>query len=112
MDNMKIFRANRGEGKTKWLVDRAIEAHDEGKILFYAGCEQSQKRFEEAWMAETHTVCPIKNIEFYGTSSNKPFCVFTDNLLKEMWTTSRWYNFVNEQGYEWYATMDKECFVN
>ena len=110
--NMKIFRDNRGEGKTKWLVDRAIEAHDRGKTLLYAGCEQSQKHFEEVWMATTNTVCPIKNIEFYGTSSRKPFCVFTDNLLQETWTLFRWYNFVNEHGYEWYATMDKEFFVN
>lgn len=109
---MKIFRANRGEGKTKWLVDRAIEAYDRGKTLLYAGCEQSQKHFEEVWMATTNTRCPIRNIEFYATSDHRQFCVFTDNVLEELWSVYRWYNFVDGRGYEWYVTMDQECFVN
>ena len=112
MSNMKIFRANRGEGKTQWLVDRAIEAKDNGAILLYAGCEQSQERFEEAWMYATNTVCPIKNIEFCVPRDRKTYCILTDDLLSELWSVYRWHNFIAERGYEWYVTIDKECFVN
>ena len=112
MSNIKIFRVNHGEGKTKWLVDRAIEARDNGATLLYVGCEQSQKRFEEAWMFETHTVCPIKNIEFCTPRSTKKYCILTDDLLENLWSVYRWYNFIDGRGCEWYATIDKECFVN
>ena len=39
MNNIKIFRANRGEGKTKWLFERAVEEISNGKHLYYVGKE-------------------------------------------------------------------------
>lgn len=113
MSNMKIFRTNHGEGKTKWLVDKAIEAYANGATLIYVGCEQSQERFEEAWMYVAKTVCPIKNIEFCTPRSNrKHYCMLTDDLLENLWSVYRWYNFIDGNGYEWYVTIDKEHFVN
>ena len=54
--NVQIFKANRGEGKTKWLVERAIEAKEAGYELIYVGGDPSD--VNNMWMMQMHEMCP------------------------------------------------------
>ena len=51
MNNIKIFRANRGEGKTKWLVERAKECAEAGYHLYYIGWIPSYKKVKMLYEA-------------------------------------------------------------
>lgn len=113
MINWKIFRAGRGEGKTKWLLDRAVEAHNDGCELYYVGNSKTMFNLVEMWMAETRTLCPIKHIdnEWHSGFSEK-MCFFTDGLIENLYAVDVWREKADNNGVTWYATMNKEDFVN
>ena len=37
MENLKIFRASHGEGKTKWLFAQAANDYDSGNECYFCG---------------------------------------------------------------------------
>ena len=111
MNNIKIFRANPGEGKTKWLFERAVEEKLNGKHLYYVGKEKSMDALAGMWEATFHEKCPMVN---WCHESNivEPCCIFTDDMLANLLDMDLWLTFMKKYGATWYITMDKECFVN
>ena len=113
MIDWKIFRAGRGGGKTKWLLDRAIDADINEGELYYVGSKKTMFQLVEMWMTQEHTLCPIKHIDSdwrRGFSDKTYF--FTDGLMDNLRNINSWCNKAEENGVTWYVTMDKEDFVN
>lgn len=113
MIDWKIFRAGRGEGKTKWLLDRAIDADINDGELYYVGSKKTMFQLVEMWMAQEHTLCPIKHIEnvhHYDLLDKVYF--FTDGLIENIDDVSSVCDTARAKGVTWYVTMNKEDFVN
>ena len=113
--NVKIFRANRGEGKTKWLVDRAIEAKKAGYELVYVGNKKAQDKFEHRWTAEMHELCPLKSVISIFTpniDSRVKYCFLTDDLIDNFTCIHPWQDTFSNADNVWYITMDAANFVN
>lgn len=111
MNNIKIFRANRGEGKTKWLFERAVEESLNGKHLYYIGTEKSMEALARMWEATFHEKCPITN---WSESSDiiRPCCILTDEMFANLYDMTLWFNFMKRYDATWYITVDNEYFVN
>ena len=112
MNNVEIFRANRGEGKTKWLVEKADEAYAQGLTPIYLGARMDFDKIREVWFATQNTACPIQHIEQCTDLSFHKNCFLTDELLDSICTGSFWTNVIRGYGCKWYITMSKEDFVN
>ena len=110
MSNIKIFRANRGEGKTKWLAERAKEYADAGHKLYYVGNTLSFDSVKRVYEAMYHERCPIE----HGSTDDvtRDYCFFTDGLIDNTRAVVELKPFIVENGCEWYITMSKEDFVN
>lgn len=115
MNNINIFRANRGEGKTKWLIERAIDEYENGKTLYYVGSPATYVSVKNLWEATMHSVCPIAPQEYIPKKVHEDCVFFTDELLLNVnsyiWL-SNMLSFSNYTNLPWYITMDKEDFVN
>lgn len=82
MDNIKIYIANRGQGKTKWLVERIIEHETEGKEMYYVGSEASYDGVVYLYQSTMHKRCPLLHMSDKTPDWNtKDECFFTDNLM-------------------------------
>lgn len=109
MRNIKIFRANRGEGKTKWLVEQAQREYDAGKKCYCLGKYES---FANIWASIRHEACPIEfRTHLYGLSLDANMCFFVDEFfyngcLRDIVTA------MDIGNATWYITMDKADFVN
>ena len=113
MSNIKIFRANRGEGKTKWLAERINECAAAGRKLYYVGNTLSFDGVKKVYEAMYHEICPIK-YDRYGNINDvtRDYCFFTDELIDNTRVVAEFKPFIVENGCEWYITMSKEDFVN
>lgn len=109
MSNIKIFRANRGEGKTKWLVERAKECASAGRKLYYVGNKTSFERVKRVYEAMYSEKCPIDNGDAYVTTD---YCFFTDDLMMNAINLVNFKQFIVENRCDWYITMSKEDFAN
>ena len=112
MNNIKIFRANRGEGKTKWLMEMVDEACSMGFEPIYLGSEIKFNRFRESWMLSRGTVCPVKHIDQCKHMSFDKCSFFTDELVGSLFDVFFCQRRILEQNCPWYITMSKEDFVN
>lgn len=112
MSNIEIFRANRGEGKTKWLVERAFDTYSQGYTPIYIGLNRDFDIIRDVWMAVIGTVCPIKYIDQCKYISFEESCFFTDGLMESSLDVSFWSKDIIDRGRKWYITMSKEDFVN
>lgn len=112
--NIKIFRANRGEGKTKWLFERAVEAYESGRDLYYVGSNNTMEAFTYMWEANMHTKCPIINTfnTWKTIDPLKSHCFITDGLLSNAGYVADAKTYLMQLDGVWYMTMDKEDFVN
>jgi hypothetical protein len=108
--NIKIFRANRGEGKTKWLVDKINECTNNGKTVCYVGGQTTFNSVKRVYEATYNELCPLKYDEDVTKTSCNAF--FTDELIDNMMTVVKYKSYIIEHGYDWYITMSKEDFVN
>lgn len=111
MNNIKIFRANHGEGKTKWLFERAVEESLNGKHLYYVGTERSMETLAGMWETTFHEKCPIINW-CDDAKITKPCCILTDDMFGNLHDISLWFNFMKRYDATWYITADGEYFVN
>lgn len=112
MSNVKIFRANRGEGKTKWLVGKIEEVCSQGLTPIYVGSSKDFDKIRDIWFATNNTLCPLKYIDQCSHISFHESCFFTDELLESAFYVSFWYREILGRGCTWYITMNKEDFVN
>ena len=110
MLNKHVFKANRGEGKTKWLVDRAIEYYDHATYHYYLGSKSSYDNFCAQYEAEMHKKCPIQ----YWPSNEIMYPVgymilYSDELLEA-------FNYFpvisNAIEGEWFMTISGENFIS
>lgn len=115
MSNIKIFRANRGEGKTKWLVEQAMNEYDAGKTCYYFG---HRDNFESIWESIRHEKCPIECRQHFDgmppiqVRGIKEPCFFVDELLlNPAISYIRQYSIMNPHAV-FYITMDQADFVN
>ena len=112
----KIFKGNRGEGKTKWLVDRAIDTVikfdqdilDASEVqVFYIGDYATYSNFVRKYEEVMHTKCPIERWEHSDMNGCHNAILFTDELIYNMPCVPS--NLPTEG--VWYITMDAEDFV-
>ena len=110
MSNIKIFRGNRGEGKTKWLAERAKECTEAGYKIYYVGSALSFDSVKRVYEVMYHERCPIE----YGNTDGvtRDYCFFTDGFIDNTRAIAELKPFIVENGCEWYITMSKEDFVN
>ena len=109
----RIYRGNRGEGKTKWLVENAIDSvviagnNQEESMLFYLGTEQKYQNFRSMYEEIMHTKCPIERWDHDDMRGCDKAILFTDELMNDI-------NFIPyhlpESGI-WFITMDASDFV-
>ncbi len=74
--------ANRGEGKTSWLLDKAFYEHDLGKrcYLLCRPDEIEYRQFCNKYLALYSQICPVMPLELYEELDND--CVlFIDNAF-------------------------------
>ena len=110
MNNIKIFRANRGEGKTKWLAERIKECADAGFNCYYVGGDMSFRSVKEVYEAIFYERCPLKRSEeSHSTTKN---CFFTDGYFDDLLAIRMQQIGVHSYRDPWYITMSKEDFVN
>ena len=110
MSNIKIFRANRGEGKTKWLAERIKECSETGGNLYYVGGQTIFESVKMVYEIMYNEWCPLKYEEvFYPTSDDS---CFTDELIDNLYTVVKHKSSIIESGCNWYITMSKEDFVD
>jgi hypothetical protein len=110
---MKIFRAARGQGKTKWLVERIIEHEAEGKEMYYIGSVPSYERVVCLYQSTMHKRCPLINMTDktpHWNAADEYF--FTDNLMDNLRAVASFAPIIREYSCTWYVTMDKEDFVD
>lgn len=109
--NMKIFRANRGEGKTKWLFERAADEYGKGKTLYYVGEKTSMKGLTNLWEANFHEMCPIIHIDAVVRFEDS-CCFLTDEMMSNLFAVDMWKRVIVGRDDSWYIAAEKEYFVN
>lgn len=110
MSNIKIFRANRGEGKTKWLAERIKECADAGYNCYYLGSDKSFNAVKTLYEATYREICPMKRRDDLNYTSNN--CFFTDEYFENLVPIFMQQIGVRLYDVPWYITMSNEDFVN
>lgn len=110
MNNIKIFRANRGEGKTKWLAARIKECTMGNNRLYYVGSQSSFDSVKRVYESMYNKICPIERGDSALLTPNDVF--FTDELIDNAIIVARYKPYIVENGCDWYITMSKEDFVD
>lgn len=111
MSNINIFRAKRGEGKTRWLFDNAFKVRKDVDALYYIGSEETFKDFAYTWESNLHEKCPIIRL-CRGIAINEPCSFFTDEMMRNLKEVSDWSDIVKRTKGNWYITMSEENFIN
>lgn len=111
---MKFFRAARGEGKTKWLLEQAIGARAAGYDVWYIGNRKTMEALVDMWESALHEMCPIKNVGEASvfSKSSAACCFLTDNFVENIEKVGFWKSVVDKIDGVWYLTMGKEYFVD
>lgn len=102
-----IYKAKRGEGKTKWLASKALDSMSNGREVYYLGSAKGFMPFMEACKAVgVNKVSPYTN-----TCRTPNFDVFTDELIDELQMIRRdaLPNIARDAS-NWYITMSEEDF--
>ena len=104
-----IFKANRGEGKTKWLVERALDAEDAGIKVTYLGSFDRYEHFRRVYETISHHNCSITCVGKPGViidNCNQSY--LTDEFMDEF---DKLPNIQRITTGNWYITMSAEDFV-
>lgn len=109
MLNKHIFKANRGEGKTRWLVDRALEAEDAGLKVIYLGSFDRYDHFRRLYESISHHNCSIIRVGKPGVIiDNSDQFYITDEFMEEFdklpdiqrITTGNWFITMSAEDFE------------
>lgn len=110
-----IFAAKRGEGKTKWLINKALESQKNGKDIVYVGTVPGYIQFVDKCSSmginKVYYVNDYSSFDCYESE----FDLFTDELLFELLTISfklRDIVHMSNSDTQWYITMGSEDFIN
>ncbi len=108
----RIFKGKRGEGKTKWLVENAIDSvvmtnGDAEKKLFYIGNVKQYDVFCMIYQEKMHTKCPIERWEHDDMRGCDSAILFTDELMHNINDIP---TALPRDGI-WFITMSSEDFI-
>lgn len=109
---VRFFRARRGEGKTKWLFERALDAKSKGCKLLYVGDQKTMQGVVDIWEAEMHEKCPIELASYDNMPNSNKYCLLTDGLTHNMRSVGFSYPLLSDKEGTWYITIDQEDFVD
>ena len=110
----RIYKGSRGEGKTRWLVEHAIDSvvsagqNKDGTLLFYVGSEKKYDNFRFMYEEMMHCKCPIERWDHDDMRGCDTAIIFTDELMSD----------INEipsnlpKSGIWFITMDSCDFTN
>lgn len=114
----RIHKAFRGEGKTNWLVENAIDASiivrdnvadgNESVPLFYVGSLNRYDNFCRVYENTMHHKCQIPIWDLSSMEGCHYAILFTDDLMDE-------FEYLPKnlpEGGLWYITMSAEDFTN
>lgn len=112
-----IYRANRGEGKTRWLVNKIIDLQSlmltstnssTDPELVYVGSPGGYELLCHHYETVMNHKCPVKFCQL-GNSIKKNAAFFTDELMRELpYISSEFYKLDGD----WYITMEMRDFIN
>ena len=112
MLNKHIYKAGPGEGKTRWLVENAIDATivagSCGVELYYIGSPENYQRFQKLYEEIMHSICPIELWKHKDMVGCDEALLFTDDLMHEL----NWIPLGLPEVGTWYITMDSRDFYN
>lgn len=113
-----IFAAKHGEGKTKWLINKAFESQKNGKDIVYVGTTLGYYQFVDKCSSlginKIYYVNDYSNFDCYESE----FDLFTDELLYELLASNfKLFKlcdilYMSNSDTQWYITMGSEDFVN
>ena len=110
----RIYKVGKGEGKTKWLVENAIDSviikgnNEDDCKLFYIGDPATYINFCKTYENIMHVKCPIERWEHKDMRGCHNAILFTDELMYNMNCIP---SDLPESGI-WFITMDCIDFVN
>lgn len=78
MNDITFKIANRGEGKTRWLLEKAHELKNE-PIKFYSKTTQEYSLFCEKYLNFYNEICPAEHLDIENLTSND--IVLIDDLF-------------------------------
>ena len=112
----RIYKGFRGEGKTKWLVENAIDtvvsistvAEVDATSIFYLGSAPRYDRFKKMYEDMMHTPCPITRWDHDDMRGCDAAILFTDELMDEINCIP---SSLPTNGV-WFITMSAEDFTN
>jgi hypothetical protein len=83
MDNKLVYKiAKRGEGKTKWLLEKADEATSQGKEVYLATTNPAEyQRFVEKFFSLYHRICTVHQLTTHSDITNLNSVVLMDEML-------------------------------
>lgn len=86
MTNIVFKAAPRGEGKTRWLVEKARIEHDQGSDLFYVitNLQNDYFKFCSHYFAVTGHICPVKVLENIEDLSDNSVILIDDLLTSNV----------------------------
>lgn len=106
----KILKKNRGEGKTQWLVQKALIKEDAGiSDIYYVGSSFGYKAFCDAYERIEHRKCKIALFSSKYCNKTPNNVYLTDELTDEIANID--IAAMRSIGGTWYATMSGELFV-
>ena len=112
----RIYKSNRGEGKTKWLVENAIDVVTrcnkaltdvEDLNIYYVGSLHAYDNFCKMYREIMHTKCPISRWDHDDMRGCDAAILFTDELMNDIQLIP----YHLPEGGTWYITMSAEDFV-
>lgn len=109
MLDYKIFKAGRGEGKTKWLCEQLLGEMEKGELdtdFIYIGPRASYLAFKDSFMRTYNIPCPIRPYDEQRIHRKEVF--FTDELTHDMLFFN---SYCLPKDGVWYITIESSCFV-
>ena len=109
----RIYRGSRGEGKTKWLVENAIDSvviakNSNDTNIFYIGSPYGYDNFKTNYEEIMHSKCPIERWDHDDMRGCDSAILFTDELMADfVYIPSD----LPKDGI-WFITMDTIDFTN
>ena len=110
MLNTVILKRNRGEGKTKWLIKKALAELDAGNTnVYYSGSVIGHTIFCNSFERDTGEKCKIRLLDSTHHNVMQNTVYLTDELLEELPFVQ--YELMKRVGGTWYVTISGENVV-
>lgn len=102
MNNITFKIANRGEGKTRWLLEKAHEFKNE-PVKFYSKTTQEYSQFCEKYLNFYNEICSAEHLDIKNLTSED--IVLVDDLFSISDTTIN-INYIKNVAKKLYITLE------